>query len=272
MQPLIDDLKSKSGRPTKAIDSFLLYGLLLCGLCGTRLATSYGTKRKDASSLRIYLCNHQKMNMRRLKSRGIEKCNLPRVDAETIEKGVWNYLRTFFFYMDEKVEGAVEDKWKPKLEQAEQKVENIRKEKKRLEIGLANTESLRFEKEFPKVRYLRQVAELTQQLSQIDWELKEAKNELLEIKEMISNEQSVIEFASGNPDIFEQILQCIETLPFSGKQKLLKGMLVEPIKVFSSTAYMPVFSFNQLILQEILSEYCPNINSKHRFQGPCAFA
>jgi hypothetical protein len=209
------------------------------------------------------------MTYKRLQDRGKAKCPLPRVHADEVEKKVWDYLRTFFFYMDEKVEGSVQDKWEPKLSQAQEKIENLKREKKLLEVGVRNTESLRLEKDFPRARYVSQITEITQQMSQIDYELKEVKDELSTTKEMIEQENEVMAFAEVNPDVFDRIIQCIETLPFAAKQKLLRGMLVEPVKVFSPTTYMPVFWFKMLILQEIQSEYCSGVNTQQRLCVPC---
>jgi site-specific DNA recombinase len=49
LQQRLDNANSRSGRQSKASQEFLLYELCVCGVCGAKMRSDYGTRRADGS-------------------------------------------------------------------------------------------------------------------------------------------------------------------------------------------------------------------------------
>ncbi len=289
IQTRVQSSTSRSGRPSKAADAFLLYGMLQCGHCGARLSTHYGSRpRADGTSLRHYVCFWHEVGLKDLAARGKERCPLPRIDAKEIEAFVWSRLIAKLIGKADDAVASIHDreKWNTRIKVVEQKIEHLKSQKKGVETKLANLDKLLRSTDFDPSTYVSMRSDSLSEIKQIDLEKKEAVEELDRINRMQADEEMLATYGKENASAITQVVEMIKTLPYKKKQRLIQGMLAEPIKVGpipqglfypedieddDLSAYtpqpfhwveflFPVFRFNPLILQEVLGKENPKLS------------
>ncbi len=303
IQERIANKRTRSGRPSKMSDTFMLYGALRCGYCGSRLQGLYGKKRQDGSSQRVYSCDWHRMSETQLAVKGHTRCPQGRIEADQIEQYIWDsFMKRLVARENETVEAVTNDaQITARQRELTLKIENLEKEIKGVKRALERLDlSLRGEV-FDEVEYKSRRKSLTDEQRQYEVELSEAQTELDEICHQRETDAEFRKFATDNQSLLWEIQAVLQNLPLSAKQKLLKGMLNlifviagppgtypfensedydnrELFKIYGrnwkivmsgrSAGGMlgyPTFRFNQTIFQEVLGDFLNGKNTKSGF-------
>jgi site-specific DNA recombinase len=81
--------KVQTKRSTEETRSYFLRDVLVCGHCGAAVKPRMGARRKDGTILRYYCCFYAGTSEKKLLEAQKNRCYLPYIKAEEIEKIVW---------------------------------------------------------------------------------------------------------------------------------------------------------------------------------------
>src|SRR5208283_4579416 len=116
----------RTGRPTKYANTFLLHGLLKCGVCeNTIVAYRANNTHKHK---RYYKCRWNKAGAKEREINGVERCILPMIPAEALEDWVWTCLTAKLRGHDKNYAPLFENnRFETQITTQETKIENIAK-------------------------------------------------------------------------------------------------------------------------------------------------
>jgi site-specific DNA recombinase len=265
------------------MESFLR-SVLICDKCGSRMNVRIGSKRKDGSVNRYYVCYYAGTSKKSIESKR-QKCDLPYIKATEIERTVWANVMSHFLMDDpekkfghlfdsEKNENSILN-FKNSILKWEADLTSKNRERERLFNGLSredtNTNELweKLRKNMDEILY-------------IEGRLKEAKNELSKFEEAQKRQKEIYEFYKKNERGFETIYNQIDKLDFPDRKLFVEAMLDGPVRVgykYKDNKYpeCPSYAttklkikFNPEILQRLTNEgkIKLNINSSDHHTSP----
>ena len=238
LQKRLNNANVRSGRQSKMGQEFLLHDLCICGICGAKMRSDYGTRRVDGSRSRHYACYWHKATPKLLLIKGREKCPLPLIPAELLEWQIF-YVelmkqlgldpdRHYKPLLDEKSNGD------SKVKELERKLSNLQAGLKRKEIVLRNLDSLLERHDLDLADYSQKRHDYLAEIQALRRNKEETRQELDELGKRKTDKAEFAKFMS-EADAFKAVTHKIMNLSFSGKQRLLRGVLDGPIVVGSST-------------------------------------
>lgn len=237
IQERLHNANSRGGRPSNAAQDFLLHDLCVCGICGAKLRSDYGNRRVDGTRSRHYACYWHKTTPKLSKIKGHAKCSLPLIPAELLE---WQV-----FYVELMRQLGIEPehykplldtqhKWDSKIESLEKTLSNVKASLRRKEIALRNLDSLLERDGFDSSDYFQKRNSILKEIHLLDDKLTVTQKELGELKSRKTEKAEFAKRVSGT-DPFKALSHKIMNLSFSGKQRLLHGVLDGPVVVGHST-------------------------------------
>jgi DNA invertase Pin-like site-specific DNA recombinase len=255
LQERLHSTNSRGGRPSSAAQEFLLHDLCRCGICGAKMRSDYGTKRVDGTRSRHYACYWHKATSKLLSIKGRDKCPLPLIPAELLEWQIF-YVelmkqlgldpdRHYKSLLDEKSNGD------SKIKELERKLSNLHASLKRKEIVLRNLDSLLESNNFDSAAYTQKRNDFMAELHALRRKMEETRQKLDELRKRKTDRVEFAKFVS-EADAFKAVTHKIMNLSFSGKQRLLHGVLDGPITVGHSTLIPHVGLDPEDVLGEIL--------------------
>jgi hypothetical protein len=123
--------------------------------------------------------------------------------------------------------------WDSKITDVERKLSNLQASLKRKEIVLRNLDSLLESDGFESAVYSQKRNSYLLEIKTLDQKVKETRPELDELRKR-KDEAEFAKFVS-EADAFKAVTHKIMNLSFSGRQRLLRGLLDGPIVIGSST-------------------------------------
>ncbi len=237
LQERLHSVNSRGGRPSNAAQEFLLHDLCRCGICGAKMRSDYGNQRVDGTRSRHYACYWHKAGPKTRAIKGREKCPLPLIPAELLE---WQV-----FYVELMRQLGIEPehykplldtacKWDGKIESLAKTLSNVKASLRRKEMALRNLDSLLESDGFNQAAYSHKRNSYLLEIKVLDQKLKDTQKDLEELRQRKSEEAEFTKLMSG-ADPFKTLTHKIMNLSFSGKQRLLRGVLDGPIVVGHST-------------------------------------
>jgi hypothetical protein len=198
------------------------------------MLSQYGSRRIDGTRSRNYICYWHKASLKMREVKGHDKCSLPAIPAELLEWQVF-YVELF------KQLGLDPDRhYRPplngenggdgKIKEVERKLGNLQASLKRKEMVLRNLNSILESDGFDSVTYSQKRNNYLLEIKMLDQKLKETRQELDELRKRETDEAELAKFLS-EADAFKAVTHKIMNSPFSGKQRLLRGVLDGPIVV-----------------------------------------
>jgi hypothetical protein len=198
------------------------------------MLSQYGTRRADGTHSRNYVCYWHKASSKMREVKGHEKCPLPLIPAELLE---W---QVFYVELFKQLGLEPDQHYKPlvngengrdgKIKEVERKLSNLQASLKRKEMVLRNLDSLLENDGFDSATYSQKRNNYLLEIKTLDQKLKETRQELDELRKRETDEVEFARFVS-EADAFKAITHKIMNLSFSGKQRLLRGLLDGPIVV-----------------------------------------
>jgi site-specific DNA recombinase len=255
LQKRLEDANSRSGRPSKMEQEFLLHDLCRCGICGAKMRSDYGTRRADGSRSRHYACYWHKAGPKTREIKGHQKCPLPIIPAELLE---W---QIFYVELMKQLGLDPDQHYKPlldgkngldsRIKEVERKLSNLQANLKRKEMVLRNLDSLLEHDDFDRAEYSHKRHGCLTEIQGLHRKIEAAGNEHDELRKRKSDEVEFAKFIS-KAEAFKAVTHKIMNLSFSGKQRLLRGVLDGPIVVGTSTLIPHHELENEDLLEEIL--------------------
>lgn len=227
----------RTGRPDEYAKTFLLHGLLRCGVC-SNIVVAYRANNTHTHK-RYYMCRWNKASAKEREIEGESRCALPMIAADDFENWVWDSLMSQFGRDKQRAFGHLleDERFDEQIADQEGKIANVKKtiaQKERSirrldeQIDLAKDDDDYNPTEFHFKR--RQHAN---DLNHLRKDLEAANNRIEELKKM-QTEQEQFKKLIGDEALLSSIWLKMDDLPLSGKQRLLQGLLAEPIKVYPS--------------------------------------
>jgi DNA invertase Pin-like site-specific DNA recombinase len=238
LQQRLDNSNSRSGRQSNTAQEFLLHDLCVCGVCGAKMRSDYGTRRADGSRSRHYACYWHKAGPKLREIKGHEKCPLPLIPAELFEWQVF-YIQLMkqLGLEPEHYEPLLDGKhkWDSKIEGLVKTLSNVQASLRRKEIALRNLDSLLEHDGFDQAAYSHKRNGFLLEIKALDQKLKDTRQELDNLKKRKTDEAEFSKLMSG-ADPFKTLTYKIINLPFDEKCRLIRGVLDGPIVVGHSTS------------------------------------
>ncbi len=238
LQSRLNSANDRSGRQSKVAQEFLLHDLCVCGICGAKMRSDYGTRRTDGTRSRHYACYWHKASSKLREIKDHEKCPLPLIPAELLEWQIFyvELMKQLGLDPDQHYKPLLDEKngWENKTLELERKLNNLQASLKRKEIVLRNLDSLLESDGFDSAVYSQKRNNYLLEIKSLDQKLKETRQELDELRKLKTDEAEFAKFVS-EADAFKAVTHKIMNLSFSSKQRLLHGVLDGPIVIGSST-------------------------------------
>ena len=238
LQKRLNNANSRSGRPSKIEQEFLLHGLCRCGICGATMLSQYGTRRVDGTRSRNYVCYWHKASSKMREVKGHEKCPLPLIPAELLEWQVFyvELFRQLGLDPDQHYKPLLDGKngLDSNIKGVERRLSDLQANLKRKEMALRNLDSLLEHDDFDRTEYSQKRHGCLNDIHALQHKIEAARNEHDELRKRKSDEATFAKFIS-EAEAFKAVTHKIMNLSFSGKQRLLRGVLDGPITVGHST-------------------------------------
>jgi site-specific DNA recombinase len=213
--------------------SFFLRSVLVCDRCGSKMNARMGSYKKNGTFLRYYVCYYAGTSKKSIES-GKQKCNLPYIKAEVIEKAVWANIMALFLMDDpEKIFGHLFDKEKNEknaiglketILRCESELLSKNRERERLFKGLSR-EDTDTDELWKKLR------KNMDEILTIEGQIKENTDKLTQIEEKHKTAQEIYEFYKNNERGFESLYKQINDFDSFDRKILVEAMLERPIRV-----------------------------------------
>ena len=170
--------------------------------------------------------------------KGREKCPMPLIPAELLEWQIFyvELMRQLGLDPDQHYKPLLKGKSNgdSKVKELERKLSNLQASLKRKEIVLRNLDSLLESDDFDRAEYSQKRNSYLTEIQALRRKMEETRQELDELRKRKTDEAEFARFMS-EADAFKAVTHKIMNLPFSGKQRLLHGVLDGPIVVGDST-------------------------------------
>jgi len=265
LQERLQSANSRSGRQSNTAQEFLLHNLCVCGVCGAKLRSDYGTRRADGSRSRHYACYWHKASPKLREIKGHEKCPLPLIPAELLEWQVFYVeLMRQLGIEPEHYEPLLDgkQKWDRKIDSLVKTLSNVQASLRRKEIALRNLDSLLEHDGFDQAAYSQKRNGFLLEIKAMDQKLKDTQKDLDELRQRKTEEAEFSKLMSG-ADPFKTLTYRIINLPFDDKCRLLRGVLDGPIVVGRSTSNPHVGDDPEDEMMEILEGIEMTIRHNH---------
>ncbi len=262
----------RTGRPDEYAKTFLLHALLRCGVCGN-IVVAYRAGNTHTHK-RYYMCRWNKASAKEREIEGKSRCALPMIAAEDFENWVWDSLMSQFGMNKQRAFGHMleDERFDEQISDQEGKIANIKKTIAQKERSIRRLdEQLDFAKDdddYNPTEFHFKRRQHANDVKHLRKDLEAANNRIEELKKM-QTEQEQFKKLIGDEALLSSIWLKMDELPLAGKQRLLQGLLAEPIKVYPSLVLehiknrknkilfdaarsKPQFRYNALALTEIL--------------------
>ena len=254
LQRRLENANSRSGRPSRASQEFLLHGLCRCGLCGAVMLAQYGTRRANGTRSRNYVCYWHKAGPKTLEIKGHEKCSLPSIPAELLEWQVFYVELVRQLGLEpENYKALLDGKngLDSKIHDLQRKLSNLEASMKRKEIVLRNLDSLLEHDDFDRAEYSHKRHGCLTEIHALQRKMENTRNELDGLRQR-KTEKSEFARLISEADQIKDLAHSIMNLSFASKQRLLRGVLDGPVVVGHSTLVPHCDLENENALGEIL--------------------
>ncbi len=235
IQARIADAKKQSGRPRRGADEFLLYGLLKCGFCGTTLSCKYQKKQ------RFYFCYWHECSGAAMESHNKERCPLPLIPAEEIERMVYEILMVYicgeaflpiYLVHPKRIESALDTvKLEGKIKNLQAMITHLNEKRIDAKKVLKKVEEMlnREPHDFSSCANVLDTA--LAKTEEIDAKLRDTQTKIDRLLKRRAETSLLLEFRQKRRETLVKIHETLLSLPFPKKQKLLAGMLEEKIVI-----------------------------------------
>ena len=245
-------------------------------MCGSKLQSISDSRqrKRDGKYLRYYMCYYRKPS--NAAEDGRETCVLPYIPADEFELKVWNLLIMTLTMNVSKDKLVGTAQWNEKESRVILKIKSLENSLSASKLAKQRLEELlKKAGQFDFDAFLEMNAKFDREITQFQLELREAQEELNNLRQLRQEEEKLIQFANDRKDLLQRVEEILNSLPFKEKQRFIKGMLAAPVSIgqdwdrlertgttkqppehWSEGLFVP-FRFNWPLLQDILSRYLP---------------
>ena len=262
----------RTGRPDEYAKTFLLHGLLRCGVCGNIVVAYRGNNTHTHK--RYYMCRWNKAGAAEREIEDTFRCVLPMIAAEEFENWVWDQLMVQFGKDKQRSLGHLleENRFGEQIADQEGKIANIKKTIAQKERSIRRLDEqldlAKDDDDYNPTEFHFKRRQHANDLKHLRKDLEAANNRTEELKKM-QTEQEQFKKLIGDEALLSSIWLKMDELSLAGKQRLLQGLLAEPIKVypnpvlehiknrknkilFDAARSKPKFRYNEQALTEVL--------------------
>ena len=218
--------KSK-GKRTFQSNDYWLRDILKCGECGGVVKPHHGSKRKDGTFPRYYSCYWSFCAPKVLKTCNREKCHLPLIKAEDLEKKIW--VRVMMHLSIQRGERSLSKlidpkRYDKKLNLMKNKLAKLETDRKRNVIAKSNLYDLYADGEFDKNELSNKLIERETKIIELDGLIAESKQEIMDLEEARANDLLWKNFIKNEKETLRQLRSDLFYLEPKDKKRLIEGM------------------------------------------------
>jgi hypothetical protein len=214
---------------------------LKCGICGAKVKPKIGKPtKKDGTKPRYYVCYWRGTSEKELKLEGRERCPLPRIKAEKLEKRVWwDLIEPMSMALNPQglkrlIDVDVYEKQLALIDKQSKKLKEELKIKERTERRLLAEFD---EDEFDRKAVAKKHRQTKEDIIRIESQLAgfyEKRAAVLFAKE---NDKKLLSLAEGEKGALKKLLQDIMKLPPADRQTLVEASIQERITIETDFAF-----------------------------------
>lgn len=250
------DASTRAGRPPKCHNDFLCHGNVVCALCGGKMSTKYHPKTKK----KLYYCVKHAMPIARLQERGKERCDMEYVDAEEFDRIIWWSLTDILLDKPEKTVNSItnQEKWAEKISKLEDRIDNLKIELRKVERRKSRIDALLDSDDYNQEEYTAKKNAAQNEVKSLTLELKSAEEELANTQEIQQNELRLFQFSKSSA--FRQVDEMLMNMSLKVRQRLVTGLLAQPIKVWPEDdpraleQQNVIWQYNEKVLREVFGD------------------
>ncbi|MGD0511042.1 MAG: recombinase family protein, partial [Candidatus Micrarchaeaceae archaeon] len=226
VQTKLKNSQTRSGRPSKAKEVFLLHGLTSCAICGSEpLQCCYASARRSTGeNPRRYTCWNHKATPSKLA--GHARCSLPPIPADNLEEDVMQSFRRHLLNYD-----YDPHRWEEREQELQQEIAELQRERQGLDVSLANLDRLRKETNFDPAAWFKLYQEDTISAQRVEGTINEKIKELEEVHHKKSEQEFLIKYRTEAMDSLRRFAHDILHAPFQLRQRLIAGSLAGKITI-----------------------------------------
>jgi site-specific DNA recombinase len=220
--------KVKTKNKGEFTDTFFLRDICTCGVCGGKLSTTVGNKRRDGLRPRYYSCYWSATSKKNLvESRKRTKCTQPYSKADEVEKLVWNQIFVKFGMSGNKAVARLTDttKQQKELEAKKEALSRLQSDLKAKERAKANIYKLLEMDDLNVDDLHKQLRENNEQIISLTSHITETENAVKEFEEAFANESKLNEIAKSDKVYLTKLLQELKALPLPDKKLLMESWI-----------------------------------------------
>jgi site-specific DNA recombinase len=220
--------KSKGKRITIS-SQYWLRDMLQCEECGGRIKPRHGTKRKDGTAPAYYCCFWSQTSKNDLIEHNREKCSLPHIPSEVLEKRIWNRIvlhlnlrgeKYFDAHHDLEKHGTLIKDINKRLDNITNKIAKQNSAKKKLFELLEELDS-----DFDKKEFLSRIHSINSEINELNLSHKNYTDELQKIMEARVQIEILMKFKEKKSHAFtDKIIDDLEKLSAGDKKALAENM------------------------------------------------
>lgn len=266
--------KVKSKRTTWSSD-YWLRDVVFCGRCAAKMHAHRGSTRKDGTFPRYYCCYWASTSAKSLEAAQQEKCSLPYIPADVLEKEVWNQLVELLRYPFQRkrhIDPLADSyaQYDGQIQTLDSEVTNLNREHKQVQKGRAKLFELYEEERIDKSELAERLLANRQKSLEIEGRIGDAIKRIEDLRMAKENDKAAAEFVNNRRGAIKRMLDEMEHLSPADKKRVIESVVGdgiidifdEPEKDFvpdEDRTHMPPFfnvrfRFNQEIFQWLLDE------------------
>ncbi|MGD9057166.1 MAG: recombinase zinc beta ribbon domain-containing protein, partial [Desulfobacterales bacterium] len=230
--------RRKSKRSSPETQLYWLRDSLKCGICGGVVKPRSGNIRKNGTRLRYYVCYWRGTSKKNLKLAGRDRCSLPLIKAEKLEKRVWMDLINFMHFAlnPKKLKSLIDlghyEKRLEKIDKTSTELKKELKKKERAEERLFNDyEKDDGEFELLRPELLKRLRKTREEIINIYSQLDALRKNREELSIAKETDKKLQTFIKNEKSALKKLLQDIWKLSPEDRKTLIEASIEEPIRI-----------------------------------------
>jgi site-specific DNA recombinase len=225
--------KVKAKRSDSVTRTFFLRDVLTCARCGGSIKPRQGSKRKDGSRLRYYVCFWAGTSKKTLESCQHNKCSLNFITAEKLEKAVWSDVLMKFSMNPGTAYKELFDREKhsTRIAGLETTIQTLEADLKKKQKARKKLYLILEDEDMDLEEIKQRLFTNKEKIMTLESNLAEVRASLEESLALAEQESQVRDFFIDNKDGLKQLRKDIANLDPEDKKILIEGMLESKIKV-----------------------------------------
>jgi site-specific DNA recombinase len=265
--------KVKSKRTTWS-NNYWLRDVIHCFRCGGKMHPHMGSVRRDGTYPRYYCCYWASTSTKSLAAAQRERCTLPYIPADILEKAVWDTLLGMLRHPYHRKRhiaplADLHDQYDEQIQTMETELANLEREHKQVQKARQRLFNLYELEKIDESEISERLSGNRQKILEIEGRIGEAIRRIDDLRFALENDKVAAEFVKNRRGAIKRMLEELEQLSSADRKRVIESLLDGPIGIFDAPEkdfipdeeltklppfYDARFRFNREIFQWLLTE------------------